>query len=777
MVLLFLSKSILGQQSEVLLKGSVVDSKGNRIETGSLFFRTSNGVEDLSKTWNNGGFSFKKLLSNDSVSLIFSSPGFVTKTVTVKFPIDRPTVELEPTILARDSLIKLHEVTVLGKKDVIQTEQGNTVINIANSMLNSSNSIDELFSKLPGVNLNSKEVSIIGKGNAIIYLDKNRITIEQLKLISIERIDKIQLITNPSAKYDSQGNAVIQILSKKILSEGFTGQIRQGLQKGVFFNQSGSISADYNTKKLSFSAGLQQNSLNREVTIFSDYASRFKESPYSGSRIYKTRMNTDFIPTYRLGIGYDVDEKTSFSIEYKGNTTNISQAISNVNETFPKRGDPSDSSATVNRGTSNWSSNSISFNINRDLDTLGSNLFFGGQYFSEKEKYDFNIDEVLMDQTRDSFMNISNAGNKIMSMQINWDKFFKSGSELSVGVKLSSVKMKSNNDIFKNTASERNFANYRELVPALFSEYKGSFKQLQYNLGVRLESTHIKRASDLLQNRTDTSLNYLNVFPYISMSHKRKESEYGITYSNRIYRPTFYDLSAYVEYNGPSNLYISNPSLLPSYTNSIEVFWKWRKYVAKLGYTLIKDEITTMYEFRSDRRIILQNRNISRRKNLYMDLTIPISWHNFNSENTVKFNVSKVTDKAYLQENSDISPLVNIYSINTLTIPDVFDIELLLNYSSFQSDGVFKSRSNLYTELSVFKKLPKTNLSLRASVIDVLNNYHTIKETKFNGNFFLSDRYITLNSFRVSIIWNFGNLKKSNYKNSSIGLDNINRSN
>lgn len=215
----------------------------------------------------------------------------------------------------------LNEVTIYSKVPIFEAKpNGVLVVNVNNSILTASTSVIDLLAKTPNVYIDEGGVSVIGKGSAIIYLNNKRIIASQLASIQVSQIKKIEVITNPSARYDSDGKAVINIITFKSQTEGFQGNVVQNTTLAKHLLSNTTVNINWKKKKwlsvLNYGQDLgtnwETNKLRRVVN--SSFGNTTSENNFEDNSKVK------YVSNYLFGIGYEKDSVSNLTLEYMGDS-------------------------------------------------------------------------------------------------------------------------------------------------------------------------------------------------------------------------------------------------------------------------------------------------------------------------------------------------------------------------------------------------------------------------------------------------------------------------
>ena len=208
---------------------------------------------------------------------------------------------------------KLDEIIIKNEKKVFINKNGNLKVDVSNSILKSvPNSID-LLSKLPNVIIgaNKETISIIGKGNPLLYIDNQKVTLNDLNTLSVDEIKTIEIINNPSAKYEAEGRVVILIIKKLSKKEGFKIDVTETASVKKRYNNYVGINASVKKKKLEIKANFNYNQLN----IWERHDIKYQISEANIISNYDVEAYTKR-PQFIFGSGlfYKIDEDDYFSI-------------------------------------------------------------------------------------------------------------------------------------------------------------------------------------------------------------------------------------------------------------------------------------------------------------------------------------------------------------------------------------------------------------------------------------------------------------------------------
>ncbi|MEO1628117.1 MAG: outer membrane beta-barrel protein, partial [Bacteroidota bacterium] len=696
------------------------------------------------------------------------------------------------TINMRSDGIDLETVTVTAKIPPFeQTQNGTINVNVQKTMLASSNNVMDVLAKSPTVMVSSGVVSIVGKGEAILLLNGKQTNAQQLASIPVSQIEKIEIISNPSAKYDASGNAVINVITIVNEAEGFQGTLMENAVFGRYFLNIASLNLNYRTGKLSLTADYGSTLGTDWVTgtydrIMNDEGQELRSTLQTDEE-YDVRN----LSTYRFGLGYAISPKSSISLQYDGlyKRMDLSHDSRNVSTTTE------DNSIllieALNNGTTENVNNSVSLNYNLVTDSLGSSLFVGGQFsrFNTNSldliSEDISFDESIITSALRRNDNRNEFG--LYFGQVDYVKQLKSGARVEVGLKHAYVNSDGRIDFSSKQDGSEEFVDFPELsngflydehVSAAYAQYTGSIKDMGFSAGLRVENSTIDGFSRRLDRKViDTT--YINFFPSASLNGAFNENwSWALTFSSRINRPVYQNLDPFVVYFDSLSSRQGNPSLVPEMAQSVEGILAYKGYSLKLGYTNERNAFRSVVQQggNSARAVFSSVQNLEVLNSYFANLSIPINykfWSSFNTITTTLFRVND--DRPDFQRSVGLRPQFYFYTINQFNINNLFMFELGGEYNSGESNGVFVTKPEYSMNMGVSKSFLEGKLMCRLTYNDAFRLYRPRGEQQIGNVFSSYDNRLNTHFLLVSVTYSFGKLKEVSYSNKAVGEDGIQR--
>jgi hypothetical protein len=762
------------------LSGKVVNQDGAPMMGNVVALSVKDSSFMKGESFLDGSFQLSELNSKE-VLLKLTSLQFADTLFNVVFT-SKQSVDLG-VIMINDRSQMLDEVEVTASLPLFNARpDGVLQVNVANTVLATSNSVTEILTRSPNVISDEDGISVFGRGQAILYLNGKRIPPERLSSISASQVKSIEIISNPSAVYDAEGRAVINIITKEDLPEGYRATAQQQTSWSDFAGTTTSTMVNFNYRKSKFDfAGNYDLKLGADNELLNTTRLRPDEEDYLKSVVrWEQQRKYNNVSNYSLGASYDLSGKGYVSVEYNGSYESMNDRTTNRNHIVTADEDGLYSS--VMRRTALIRNNSVTVNVSRSFDSLGSSFFAGGQFSQFRSGLHDNItenslvngEELLQLLKSDQKTEIS-----IFNPQIDFVKVFTTGSRLGIGAKLSYAKALSSLRFyhFEEEGDEldqqrSNDFEYEETVPAAYVQYNGAFNQnITYGLGVRSEWTYYTlntTARGLGVLRSD----YINVFPNAQVNMTLQKTKLRAAYTSRIIRPAYQALSPSLSYQDAFTSNEGNPNLKPDKTHSIEVGASHGMFDLKAGYNYTIDPLSgAAIRGADEKTYILKRLNFKKGYSYYTALSASISNRWLTSTNTVSVSYTRMIDDRYGYEQVGARPQVYFYTSNKVNVADLFTLHAVAWYLGEKYYGLRYEKSRAILTLGVEKELFSKFLKCSFTANDIFHTTNFAGEYTVGETFIVYDRYFNTNYYRLALICNFGQLKKSLYKSRSTGAE------
>ena len=709
------------------------------------------------------------------------------------------TYTLAPLILTEKS-IGLKEVSIVAKKPFIERKLDKTVLNIEADILATGENALEVLKKAPGVTLDKDDhISLQGKQGVTIMLDGKLtyLSVEALtnllKNTPASSIETIEIITQPSAKYDASGNSgIINIKTKKLKKAGLNGIITSGFGHGYYPRLNESLNLNFKKGNWNLFGNYDYNwNKNQNHLFINRYFNTTGEQAVfnSESIIVNDYQNHNF----KIGVDYSVTKTQTFGAQVNGYSYHGNSPTNNITQITSPQGVLDSSlqalSGNFNRGRG------ITYNINYKnvLDTLGQELTASLDYSTYNNLSTTNLSNTFFqpNSTKPSSSNAiqtaSPSNGDIRVGKVDYSLPINKTSKLELGTKYSWVKTDNNvnydslrNGTFMPALTQSNHFVYTEQVAAVYGSFNKQWKKTGLVLGLRLEDTHSDGNSLTLKNEVKRS--YLDFFPNLSISQAiDSNNQMGFSYSRRIDRPSYQDLNPFRFYLDQYTYQEGNPFLRPQYTEAFEISDTYKKSTfISFNFSWTRDVST---------QVILQNDTTKVSKvtsenlnNLYsFSLTYSRPFHPFNwwtinlnlNSNYNKFTTNSANILGSLQK-SKVSGSLNI--TNSLTLPDNWSAEVNAFYNAPAVYGYLEAKSQYAINAGIQKSFWKKKATVKLGVDDIFKT-NSFRGSEIHDNVdILITNHFDSRRLNLSFTYGFGtNPQKHNKSTASEEEQNRNK--
>lgn len=780
-------------QTGSTIKGKISDNNGKALQsvTVSLLKSTDSSLVKADVTDANGAFEMvygkegKYLLSYvmigfertySSVFEVKNGQGF-----------DAGNITLQP------AATKLQDVTVTSRKPMIEIKADKTVFNVENSINATGSNALELLQKSPGIQVdNNENISMKGKTGVRIYVDGKMTQLGSqdlaayLKSINSNDVEAIEMISNPSARYDASGNAgIINIRLKKNKRYGTNGSVNMGLVQGVTPKGNGSVSLNYRDKKVNLfsnvgtNIGRYENTLDLyRVQLDSIYDQ--KSTNWSHNKSVNAKLGADLFLNSKNTLGFLVTTNFNDNDWTSESNTNISY---NPTKQFVKK--------LVALNTIPGSRTNMNSNINyRYADTSGKEINFDADYglfrgtgrSFQPNNYLDNSGNMLSQVINRNFTptDIDIYTAKVDVDQPKWK------GKLGYGAKFSYVKTKNTFDFFNDIngvpvkiLSRSNSFTYKENVNAAYVNYQRQFSpKWSLQTGLRMEQTNsegiLTRADGIMQADNTVKRSYLDFFPSAALTWTvDQKNTLNLTFSRRIDRPTYQDLNPFENKLDELTYEKGNAFLRPQYTNTVELSHTF-KYMLNttIGYSHVKDFATQTTDTTNNATYV-QQRNLATQRILSFSIGSPLpiaKW--WNGYANVWYNYQMFNGKIGANEIKTEIPMFGAYMQHTFTLGKGYNAELSGWFSGPNVWGAtWRTKSLGGLDLGFQKQILKKQGTLKLSVTDIFFTNPWTATSNFGGLFINGRGQNESRTVRLSFSWRFGNNQVKAARQRQTGLE------
>jgi hypothetical protein len=780
------------------VSGFAKDTEGKPLggATISLLADTGSRVLKLAVSAENGAYQFSGI--NDGKYRISASHVSFQPAVSPVFTVSGGAATAPELKLAKNSS-KMNTVTVTATKPMIEVKADKTIVNVEGTINSTGNDALELLRKSPGVSVDKDDnLSLSGKNGVQVYIDGRPTPLagqdlaNYLKSMQSSNIESIELITNPSARYEAAGNAgIINIRLKKNRSFGTNGSVNAGWNIGTY--------PKYNT-------GINLNYRNRLVNIYGSYGYNNSQnlSTMSIRRLtssdslfeQKNRVNMQSeSQNYKAGVDFFLDKKSTLGAMVNGNIAR--PTVSNYSRT-PISYEPThtvdrilvaDNKSTMKRDNVNLNLNysytgsegkSLTLNADHGYFNLNNDQLQPNFYYDPSGQNE--ISSVVYNMISPTKINIS-------SFKADWEQNFKKG-KLGFGGKTAYVKTDNDFQRYNVYTSGKvldrdrsNLFNYTENINAGYVNYNRPFKGMMVQAGLRVENTvsegtsHGQKPSSGGYTKYDSTFkrNYTDFFPSAAITfNKNPMSQVSLTYSRRIDRPAYQDLNPFEFKLDEYTFQKGNINLRPQYTNSFGLTHTYKyKLNTALNYSHVKNMFVQLVDTAEGSKAFISKRNLATQDIVSLTMSYPFKYKSYSAFANMSTNYSQYKADFGDGRKVDLNAFgLNFVTQHSLKFARTWTAELTGFYNAPTIYmGSFKGKSLWSIESGLQKQVMGGKGTVKASVSDIFNTLRFRGSTNFAGQ----DTRFTANwesrMFKLNLIYRFGSNQVKSARQRGLGSE------
>jgi len=683
----------------------------------------------------------------------------------------------------------LRAITVKGRKPPVEVKADRTIVNVEGSINAVGQDALELLRKSPGIMVDKdNNISLSGKNGIKVYIDGRQVPLngsdlaDYLKTLQSSEIEAIELIANPSAKYDAAGNAgIINIRLKKNKSFGNNGSLTGGYHIGTHSNYNGGLALNHRDAHLNWFGNYDYNNTTNAINM----------------KLYRIQMDTLFDQqsviqphlsshTFKTGLDYFLDRNNTIGVMIDGSLSNFTTPTfsstpidylpdGTADKKVPVRVLQANNSSTGHRNNGN-------FDLNyHHTDSLGRDLSMDadyGIYRIHSSQYQPNLyfdptGTALLYSTIFDMLAPTNID--INTFKTDYEQPYKKG-RLGFGIKTSYVT--SGNDFqqydvvankrFQDTLNSSNF-NYKENINAVYANYSRPFKGWAIQAGLRVENTNAKGTSTGYRDGPDRyqpfdssfDRHYTGFFPSGAITYNgNPASTWTLTYSRRIDRPAYPDLNPFEFKLDEYTYQKGNTQLRPQYTNSVGLSYAFKgKLVTTLNYSHVKDVFTQLVDTVDRSKAFLTKQNLATQDITSLNISYPWS--------IGRYSIFANVNTYYSMYNADFGAgrtvnlhvfATNIFAQQSFRLGKDWTADLSGFYASPSIwQGTFKTHSIGNLDAGVQKAIWKSKGLLKLSVSDVFHTLHWTAISDFAGQYVRSTGHTESRQLKLYFTYKFGN--------------------
>ncbi len=751
------------QNNQISITGNIIDSNTkepleyatvvlNNIETNQL----SGGITD-----EKGNFTIKIIPGTYDISFEFIS----FKTIKIPKKIINSSINFGTIKLSEDS-DKLDEIVIIAEKSTVEIRLDKRIYNVGKDMTVKGGSASDVLDNVPSVDVDVEgNVSLRGNENVRILIDGKPSALvglsgtEALRQLPADAIERVEVVTSPSARYDAEGTAgILNIILRKGVATGLNGSLNTTIGDPTQYRIASNI--NFRTKKINFFTNLGYRNSSGPGNFLTNLSTFENESVNSlriEDRDFERNRNGYNI---NLGLEYFLSNESSITGTYFYRDSDNKNLSTNTIQVFDANNILEFSDVRIQDEDEIDETSQISLNYTNNLNSSGHKLTIDFQYSDSKE-----IETAFIDDALASEKNITTENSKSTLIQSDYVLPIGEHMQFELGYRGDFQDLNSNflvNRIPELDFNPSNNLIFKQNVNAIYSQFGNKINKFSYLLGLRTEITDVKVR--LTNTNENFDYRYTEVFPTINFGLERTDNQsFTLGYSRRLRRPRYWYLNPFESRNSQNVIYKGNPGLIPTFTNSFDL-----GFLQKIGKLTLNSSIYFQHSVNAIQRVSRDEIRLLDGVNQVITIREPInlaSEDRYGFELTANYNPSK---KVRLSGSFNVfqQESKGLYEYNKFTIdetsgaiissPEIQDLGNINNswFSRFnatftlpwkiQMQNRLSYRGPRYTAQSESKGMFSANIALSKDVFSekgtlVLNvsdvfNSRKWRSTNFNPN-------------------------------------------
>lgn len=786
-----LAQKPINNTTEVIITGIILDNSSKTpLEYATVAFTGSKDVKKITGgiTDENGKFSIP--VKNGVYTISYEFIGFKTKSIPNRKIIKNEnlgTVFLEPDLEALD------EVEIIAKKTTVEIKLDKKIYNVGKDLTVRGGTVSDVLDNVPSVSVDVEgNVALRGNDNVRIFINGKPSGLvglnstEALRQLPAESIERIEVITSPSARYDAEGTAgILNIILRRSKLQGLNGAITTN----IGYNPSAGISGNINYRT-------------GDVNIFNTSGYNYREVPgqsSSSTEFFDEEIFSDETNNYdRIRKGWN----TNFGVEwYVTDSASITNSIvyrnsdnenntTNVTNLFDADKNPTSITTRFDPEIEDEKTIQYALNFNKDFKTSGHKLTFDFQYeeSSEDEISEISVNDLILqnvDTLEDQERILLQTDYVLPIGETSQFEIGFRGNYLTQITDFSVDTLDINTNIFIKNNNLSNVFNYGENLTAVYSQFGSKIGKFSYLLGLRVENTRLT----LNQPTTNdfNKKNYTGLFPTVNLNYELSDSEnITIGFVRRLRRPRSRFINPFRSLSSPTTYYQGNPDLDPSYSGQFDLGYLKRFGKLTFDSSVYYSHATNGFSFISfdtREKIYIDGQpinviqrspiNLATEDKVGFEFTLGYrpskKWSVNANFNFFQNEIVGVTPDGLDLGNKNSSWFARFTS--KYTLPGKIDWQTRIRYRGPRIDAQNERKGIFSANIALSKDLFKEKASLAFNVSDLFNSRKRVQTTTTQT--FISDSEFQWRqrSFNLSFTYRFNQKKKRQRRGNYDGGD------
>lgn len=730
------SFGVFAQEDETKRRvtGKVADKAGNPIPFANIGAYTNQDSTMVMGVQVDVRGNFMLTLAPGVYSLKVSFVSYKTQTVP-SVTVASIDLDIGRIVLEEESEV-LKEIIVEGRKDAMELSADKRVFNVAQDLRTSMGNASDVLNNLPSVSVDPEgQVSLRGSENVTIWINGKPSSLtsrdpDALRRLQGNMIERVEVITNPSSRYDAAGAAgIINIILKKDQREGINGTFTAN--GGYPTLLGGSFNVNYRKGKVNL---FTMYGVNHNNTPGRSRSYQYYNSPDTAF-VYEqrsTRRRNELSHNIMAGMDYYLTDKSRLTVSATYNPSNGKNRSTTLYEDF-------DANATLMNSTTRYELEREDeadiegvMTFTRNFRKKGQVLTVDMKLIDSRDDETTTYDQYPMQGVPLFQQSVNLANERNVLIQSDYVHPFAKAGKLEAGFKVTERNIDNEysvhqleNEQWSQLSQFSDYLTYREKIQAVYVMASNKFNKLTAQAGVRAERSDISTALQIADVHVEQ--NYVNIFPTANLSYELKSNNtLQASYSYRIGRPDFRDLLPFGDFRDPRSLFLGNPLLRPEYTHSVElgylVEFEKGSILSSVYHRHRKNVVQRITEIdeRSVARITPVNLSMENNYGLEFNLSLnPVKWWRING--SANFFRS-IINGYYKEEQYDRDTYAWMTRTSSnLTIFRALEFQSSINYFGPRSTTQGRDLASYSIDLGLSYDFLKGNATLTAGVRDLLN--------------------------------------------------------
>ena len=743
----FATISIVNIRDNKIIAGNVADEKG--------YFKVSD-------------------LKPGRVKVIYSFIGYVAITSDTLFLNPASPEMMLGQIKLYTSVKQLAQATVNADRGMLQMAIDKKVFNVEKNVLSTGGSANDVLQTIPSINVDLEgNLSLRGSGNITVLIDGRPSTLSGtdrnavLEQIPSSAIESVELITNPSAKYDPDGTSgIINIILKKNKQTSLNGSINSSVTYGAGRYSLG-YNLNYKNKKWNLSTGYSVRANQMNMRSYNTRKNYNTDTTFTNQDGLNHNQNTTNV--LRFSADHYINSRSTIGLTTTLSKTDKSSNGSSANVNFNETHLQTDALKRLNIGVENSLNVDLGLNYRKSFlkpkEELSIDLSYSNNASNAQTDYEtsntFNPNLFIQNAITKSNVNLS-------SFKLDYVNPINEQSKLETGYKLNFRSNDADFNVADNSQNpdtlipnilQSNHFIYTEIINAAYVNYGRTIGGWGVQAGLRMEHANIitDQVTAGIKNRQP----YLSFFPSLYFARKLgADQEVQLNYSRRINRPQVNNLNPFTDFSDPRNLRTGNPNLKPEYVDAYELsyikYWKKNTLTSTLYFRQTNDQIQRyrLVDTAGISTVTFQNLSFSRNFGFEFIAVTELMkfWTLTTNLNLFRNEIAISSTNAELKTGSNGSVKI----MSTTKLPNILDIQISGNYTSagVTAQGEFKEMYSF--DIGLKKDLFKNKAVFSLSISDLFNTRY-MRFDSYGSNFMQYTQFKRDTQFLIcSLIYKFG---------------------